>query len=95
MNTVYSTGNTMMIKLITSSVNPGKGIRMEYQAVKYQTSKYMCTPSDRFNKITNELSANIASPWYPDWYPNNMICIYCSVWLQSASDNSTATPTGF
>jgi len=73
---VYSTGNNILVKLVTGSLSRGKGIFMTYKAVKYQKSKYRCTASIVRNKIVNDPNAKIASPWYPDWYPNNIYCIW-------------------
>ena len=74
MSAVYSSGNSMIVKMVTSSVKPGIGIFMDYQAVRYQRSKYSCRFSGQVIEIKNDSNVTIVSPWYPIGYPNNIMC---------------------
>lgn len=74
---VYSTGNSMLVKMKTSpSDSRGTGIFMTYRAVQYQRPTYVCTPDDIYSKISNTKTAKVVSPWYPIGYPNNVRCFW-------------------
>lgn len=84
-DTAYSTGNNMMIKLKTSSLDDrGGGFFVSYMAVKRAPFSYSCTSSS--GAFLKNSTYRVASFGYPLRYPNNVLCR----WLYRASFGSRA-----
>lgn len=82
----YSTGNNIMIKLKTSSLDDrGGGFFLSYMAVKRAPFPYSCSSASILSTLKDS-TYRLASFGYPLPYPNNLAC----QWLYRASFGNLA-----